>query len=267
MNREVVFMKRKSVKYAFYGFFAGLGVTLVCLLLIFLALGAVGVTSPMLPVIAGIFMPAGTAIGYKIGLEGNELSMYPPIAAYIAGTLTFIILNILYSARSFYLGGLVFVAVLFALFFYTLPSKDSIKQYEGIKQKVFRNYLVVGLLTAAAAGVFTWNLIAFTVCAIIVLLASITVYYRLKPAKPVLRKKESLSHTLEITPPEKVPLPPKKRSLFFIPAALVFFIFGAAGYFAYPMLNNIYTFSLSLALASLISLYFGRLLCRRKERC
>ncbi|MDR2400683.1 MAG: hypothetical protein LBD73_03415 [Deferribacteraceae bacterium] len=261
-------MKQKSVKYAFYGFIAGLGVTLVCFILIFLALGAVGAASPMLPVIAGIFMPAGAALGYKLGAADTKDAVYMPIAAYIAGAAAFVVLRVLYSSRSFYLGGIVFMLFLCTIFFYVLPAQKAAKLYEEARGKIIKKYLEFGLPVAMLAGFLTWNIPVFIVCAVITLAACLILYSRLKAEKPALRKKEVPPHSvLEITPlTERIPVQ-KKTKLFFIPAALAFLVFGTAGYFAYPFLNNIYAFSFSVALAALISLAFGRLLPQGGKKC
>jgi hypothetical protein len=209
-------MKQKSVKYAFYGFAMGLGVTLVCFILIFLALGAVGAASPMLPVIAGIFMPAGAALGYKLGMTDAEDALYVPITAYIAGVSVFIVLHVLYSSRSFYLGGIVFILFLCALFFYILPSKKTAKLYIKLRWKIIKKYLEFGLPAALLAGILTWSIPVFIVCAVVTLAACLILYAGLKAEKPPLRRKEvPPSSVLEITPlEERAPAPKKSKSFF-----------------------------------------------------
>jgi hypothetical protein len=259
-------MKQKSIKSAFYGFMAGLAVTLVCLLLIFFALGAVGVSSPMFPVIAGIFIPLGASIGYKLGLEENGFDLYIPFPAYIAGILTFAVLNILYSARSFYLGWTVFILTLAILFIYTLPSKSAVKRYETARGKILRNYILFGLIMAAAGGVFTWDAVVLAACTLLTLISSAVIYRKLKPVKAILREKEIPPPSLDIRA-EVTPLPAKRKRAFFIPAAFVFILFGAAGYSAYPLLNNIYGFSVLFAAAAVLSFSLGSLLFFGRKKC
>jgi hypothetical protein len=259
-------MKQKSIKSAFYGFIAGIAVTLVCLLLIFFALGAVGVASPMFPVIAGIFVPLGASIGYKLGLEESGSSIYIPIPAYIAGNLTFVALNILYSARSFYLGWVVFILTLSLLFIYVLPSKSSIKRYEVARGVILRNYILFGLTMAVIGGIFTWDAAIFTACVLLTLLSSAVIYWRLKPVKPILREKEIPPPSLDIKA-ENMPVAPKKQRKFLIPAAFVFIIFGTAGYFAYPLLSSVYSFSVLFATAALLSFSFGSILFFERKKC
>ena len=230
-------MKKQYLKHTLIGFFTGAAVFGICAALIFLALGAVGLSSPMMTAVAGIFIPIGAAAGHlfavcKNNTEDSYDNLFTPVAAYFAGVLAMALMHLLYPARSFWLGTAVMIAVVALVYLYIYKRTPVPERGSQARGKLYRSYAVHGFAVSLVFALLVWNIVPFFLGVMVTAAAVVFTRRRLNPLPdPELRPQEvKIAAYLE---PDKAensfePAKTKKKSHIKLIFILVLILFVAA---------------------------------------
>ncbi len=241
----------------------GAGVTLLVMLLMFISLGVVGLSAPMVSAVAGLLCSLGGGWGYRVGLNGESLEAMGegvpfagkgfqqrelvPFVAYFYGTVTLVVFHIFVVERSFYFGLAAMFFTLLALFY--LGSRKALSQWQ-VKEQIKRQILL-GLSITYLFSLLTWNGWSLAGGLLFTLMAVVMTYRQMEegiPTATTMLKETDIESYLHVSPERLLQTDPepssKRKTVYSCPAAsclggfwsvlLVFLVCGIAGYLLFP---------------------------------